>query len=194
MARALSTWYGNGPVDIKVLPFAVPFQQAAAASEKSFDFVYVADGEAHKNHRTLVQAWILLKKRGLTPGLALTLSQRDIELKRWVADQVAEYGLRIEDVGVVPHAEVPLLYQRAGALIFPSLSESFGLPLIEASTLGLPILAGELDFVRDVCMPAETFDPLSSVSIERAVLRHMGKADIPQLPASAENFLRKVMA
>ena len=62
-------------------------------------------------------------------------------------------------------------YKVSGALIFPSLRESFGLPLVEATKLKVPILASELDFVYDVCQPAETFDPKSPRSIARAVKR-----------------------
>ena len=51
--------------------------------------------------------------------------------------------------------------------------ESFGLPLLEAKFLGLPILASELDYVRDVVEPTETFDPESPVSISRAVQRFL---------------------
>ena len=39
--------------------------------------------------------------------------------------------------------------------------ESFGLPLLEASSIDLPIIASESDYVRDVCEPAQTFDPNS---------------------------------
>lgn len=193
MASSLKQWYGPGRVDVRILPFAVPFDRPPEGLPREFDFVYVADGEAHKNHRTLVEAWVGLRARGLTPTLALTLSQRDAELKRWLADQVQAHGLAITDLGVMPHAEIAGLYGRARALIFPSLGESFGLPLIEAGVLGLPILAGELDFVRDVCAPAETFDPTSAVSIERAVLRFMGMAEVPRQPASAADFLSQVI-
>jgi glycosyltransferase involved in cell wall biosynthesis len=180
-------------VGIHVLPFAAPFNAVSARPETRFDFVYVADGEAHKNHRTLVEAWVRLKLRGVAPSLALTLSQRDTTLREWVASEVRIHGLNIEDLGVVPYAEVSKLYSRSRALIFPSLSESFGLPLIEAGALGLPILAGEVDFVRDVCQPAETFDPTSAVSIERAVLRFLDQSEVPEKTVSAAVFLNKVM-
>jgi hypothetical protein len=42
---------------------------------------------------------------------------------------------------------------------------------------GLPILAPELDYVRDVCVPIQTFDPHSPVSIARAVKRFLGQPD-----------------
>jgi glycosyltransferase involved in cell wall biosynthesis len=193
MARSLQRWFGPGNVEINVLPFAVPFEATDERGDKDYDFVYVADGEAHKNHRTLVAAWVRLKQRGLAPSLALTLSHRDGVLKDWVASEARAHGLNIDDLGVVPHAEVSKLYGRSHALIFPSLSESFGLPLIEAGNLGLPILAGELDFVRDVSQPSETFDPSSPVSIERAVLRFLGKPEAPPKIASAADFLNQVM-
>ena len=65
-------------------------------------------------------------------------------------------------------------------MIFPSTSESFGLPLVEAAHLGLPILAPELDYVRDVCSPVQTFDPTSPLSIARAVKRFL-KVPEPEL-------------
>ena len=78
-------------------------------------------------------------------------------------------GVKITNLGVLTHEDLIEKYQESGALIYPSLRESFGLPLVEASSLGMPILASELDFVHDVCRPAETFDPNSHRSITRAV-------------------------
>jgi glycosyltransferase involved in cell wall biosynthesis len=77
--------------------------------------------------------------------------------------------------------------------LFPSLGESFGLPLIEAQAMGLPILAAELDFVRDVCAPVETFDAQSAVSIARAVRRFLQQAESPRAPATAQEFLARLM-
>ena len=65
------------------------------------------------------------------------------------------------------------MYPKTRALIFPSNYESFGIPLIEAKYLNLPILAGELDYIRDLIDPVQTFDPNSSISIYRAVKRFL---------------------
>ncbi|RTL37843.1 MAG: glycosyltransferase [Burkholderiales bacterium] len=198
MARAVQAWYGPQPADIRVLPFAPPAPATsltpAAAGGRAWDFVYVADGEAHKNHRTLVQAWRHLADQGLRPSLALTLSERDAGLAAWVQAQASEQGLHITNLGPRSHAEVLALYRQARALVFPSKGESFGLPLIEARQAGLPILAGELDFVRDVCEPAQTFDPASAVSIARAVQRFLGQAEPPLEPALAAGFLQALFA
>lgn len=196
MARAVQGWYGPQTADIRVLPFAPPAPPAppAAAAGPAWDFIYVADGEAHKNHRTLVQAWQHLAAQGLHPSLALTLSDRDAGLAGWVQAQAAEHGLQITNLGPRSHADVLALYRQSRALVFPSKGESFGLPLIEARQAGLPILAGELDFVRDVCAPVQTFDPASPVSIARAVQRFLGSAEPPLEPALAADFLQALFA
>ncbi|WP_457445532.1 glycosyltransferase [Roseateles sp. P5_E4] len=190
MARAVQDWYGLERADIRVLPFAPPAPESLPAADAAWDFIYVADGEAHKNHRTLIEAWRLLAEQGLRPTLALTLSDRDAGLAAWVQAQATDHDLKITSLGMRSHAEILARYRGAKALVFPSKGESFGLPLIEARQAGLPILAGELDFVRDVCVPAQTFDPNSAVSIARAVKRFLGEAEAPLEPARAADFLQ----
>lgn len=180
MARDLTHWYG-GPVapDVRVFPFmdplvdGPPFSPAAA----EWDFVYVADGEAHKNHLRLLAAWRELAQLGIMPTLALTLGARDHLLVQQITALREECGAKIVNLGQMPHQKVLELYGKSRALIFPSLSESFGLPLIEAQSIGLPILAPELDYVRDVCVPVHTFDPHSSRSIARAVRRFLAQPE-----------------
>lgn len=189
MARALSVWHRR-EMPVALLPFR---DQAAAAPKetRTWDFVYVADGLPHKNHDRLLHAWELLARDGLKPTLVLTLGPRDQALVVRVNDLVARCGARIHNIGHVSHAEVLRLYTQAGALIFPSLGESFGLPLIEAADAALPILAPELDYVRDVCSPVETFDATSPVSIARAVKRHLQCAEpVPPVPTAAAVWAR----
>ncbi|WP_181184413.1 glycosyltransferase [Cupriavidus pinatubonensis] len=157
-----------------------------------WDFVYVADGQAHKNHLALLEAWRELALEGVKPRLALTLTSRDGHLINTVNAMRAECGANIHNIGQISHQEVLELYRCSRALIFPSQFESFGLPLVEAHELGLPILASELDYVRDVCSPEQTFDPNSPLSIVRAVKRFL---DIPEsMPAmySPRDFLREL--
>jgi len=194
MAKALQQWWGGASANlsVRVLPF-VPASAAEAPAEGSgrgYDFVYVADGEAHKNHRRLVEAWVLLAEQGFRPSLALTLSARDQALGQWIESQRQAHGLQVYQLGGMAHAQVLHLYRQAGALIFPSLSESFGLPLLEAKAQGCAIVASELDFVRDVCEPVETFDPQSPVSIARAVRRFLQQPEHPAAPVDAASFLR----
>ena len=67
-------------------------------------------------------------------------------------------------------------------------------PLIEAKQAGLPILASELDYVRDVLDPDQTFDPNSDISIARAVKRYLGIAEEPLPLQDANGFLDYILS
>jgi glycosyltransferase involved in cell wall biosynthesis len=185
-------------VVVSVLPFAPLVDSFApkknATPVRKYDFVYVASGEAHKNHGNLLEAWRLLADADLRPSLALTINPRSFPLLSGEITRYSQaYGLDIVNLDQVPAAEISDLYQSSSALIFPSTTESLGLPLIEATQLGLPVLASELDYVRDVIEPAETFDPNSPVSIARAVRRFLGNAEPTVQIHSAEKFLAEVL-
>lgn len=162
--------------------------------EKDFDFIYVASGEPHKNHRVLIEAWCLLAKEGLYPSLKLTLDSVNFaELCVWIQQKVGHHQLHVENIGSMTHAQIQLIYNQAGALIYPSTFESFGLPLIEARQAGLPVLAGELDYVRDVLDPEQVFDPDSAISIARAVKRFLGIEEQPLPLLDATGFIKHIL-
>jgi glycosyltransferase involved in cell wall biosynthesis len=155
--------------------------------------IYVASGEPHKNHRILLQAWRLLAREGITAELHLTLEAG--EFARSLAAVCAEADWRqVVNHGEVNGGAVSTLYAGMDALIYASTLEAFGLPLIEAKLAGLPVIAPELDYVRDVVVPDQTFDPGSPRSIARAVKRFLGlPGDHVQLLDPAE-FVERILA
>lgn len=184
--------------EVSVMPFigtkAYFAVEATVSSSKKYDFVYVASGDAHKNHGNLLMAWRLLADASLKLTLALTVNPQSFPLLSGeISRYTKEYDLDIVNLGQVPAVDIPALYQSSSALIFPSKIESLGLPLIEASRLGLPILASELDYVRDVVQPVETFDPNSPVSIARAVRRFLNNPEPVAHVRTAEEFLAEVL-
>jgi glycosyltransferase involved in cell wall biosynthesis len=199
MYQALSLWImrrvRQQQQPISICPFFELGEQAQPKTKDiiQWDFLYVADGEAHKNHMRLLDAWINLARSGLKPRLALTLGRKDQALISAIEQLSAQHDLNVVNLGELSRSDLLSTYRHSGALIFPSLSESFGLPLIEASQLGLPILAGELDYVRDVCAPTETFDPMSPRSIERAVRRFRAVGDDPIQIQSGVDFWGAVL-
>jgi glycosyltransferase involved in cell wall biosynthesis len=157
-------------------------------------FIYVASGEPHKNHRNLIEAWCLLAKEGFFPGLKLTLAQEaNQDLCNWLQRKKDVFQIDVENLGMLSYSQVKEQYASAQALIFPSNFESFGLPLIEARQAGLAVLASELDYVRDVIDPEESFDPTSPISIALAVKRFLGIASDPLPLLDAHAFLDSIL-
>jgi glycosyltransferase involved in cell wall biosynthesis len=184
----------------RVLPFSentLGYERSRVESRSGnapeYDFVYVASGEPHKNHINLIEAWKLLAKEGLYPSLRLTLPKEQFSgLCSRIGEEKARHRLRIEN-RPVSLEQVPGLYAKARALIYPSTIESFGLPLIEARNAGLPVIASELDYVRDMIDPEQSFDPSSPVSIARAVRRHLGESEKALPLISAGEFIRQIL-
>ncbi len=68
--------------------------------------------------------------------------------------------------GYVPIELMPSLYREAFALIFPSLYEGFGIPLLEAMACGCPVITSETSSMPEVCGDAALyFNPLDKKSI-----------------------------
>lgn len=158
-------------------------------------FLYVASGEPHKNHARLIEAWRLLAMEGLRPTLWLTLDPQVFPALVELAEQVhLRHGLDIRNAGAASAPRLSELYREADALIYPSIMESLGLPLIEARSAGLPILAAERDYVRDVADPEQSFDPESPISIARAVRRFLERPETRESPLSPDEFVRQLLA
>ena len=191
----------NGCVPVYVQPLmADPSTHICRKQKLEFncndhvDFLYVASGEPHKNHRMLVLAWCLLADELKYPSLQLTVEREDFpDLCDWIEQQKVRHQLKIFNLGRLPQKRIEKLYECVDAMIYPSTFESFGLPLIEAKQAGLPILASELDYVRDVINPDESFDPNSPVSIARAINRFMFKEEPKLSLQNAEGFLEQTL-
>lgn len=168
-------------------------QEILAPDIKPYDFIYIASGDTHKNHQPLIEAWVKLANIAVYPKLALTLPEKS---RLWTQIQnlcVENPLINIVNLGVRPYEKIHDDYLQSRALIYPAYIESFGLPLLEASYLGLDILAPELDYVRDLVNPIETFDPHSSKSIMRAVLRYLRIQEEKQPIESAHDFIQHLL-
>lgn len=162
-------------------------------TEKKYDYLYVASTDPHKNHKNLFAAWEILADKKVYPRLAITLPHLSSEMTKKLEFLKAK-DIQVTNIGGFNYKSAAEIYASSKALIFPSFTESFGLPLIEAQTQGLDILASELDYVREFVNPTQSFDPHSPLSIARAVLRHLGHPDKDPLSLlSPEDFYKAVM-
>lgn len=165
-----------------------------AAAPDQATFFYPAEFVGHKNHSTLVQAWDLLGKRGCQARLQLTLRPPELAALHIERPELASLE-KVTNLGRLTRAQVLDAMRASSAMLFASRAETFGLPLLEAAAHGVPVLAAEKDFVRDVCEPAQTFDPASPHSIADAVLRFLGRcADRRVKVLSARQVIERLLA
>jgi glycosyltransferase involved in cell wall biosynthesis len=178
--------------DIRILGFSKTIKNYKKNLKIKWDFIYVASDLPHKNHIKLIEAWGILAKENIYPKLLLITNLTNEKIKESLRKFEESGFSNIYVFKNQPHEKMLTELLRSKALIFPSLAESFGLPLIEAQDFNKPILASELDFVRDVCSPVDTFDPSSSLSIARAVKRFLGHTDVKNSESNLSKFVKLV--
>ena len=136
------------------------------------DFIiYPANRWQHKNHDTLLRALQWLKaERGME--IKAVFTGHDVPNSYPLLQKASEYRVdkQVFFVGFVSVEELAYLYSKAKLMIFPSLFEGFGIPLVEAMAAGCPVLASNLTSLPEVGVDAiEYFDPSSPQSIGKAI-------------------------
>ena len=165
-ARRLSSCAGTIPAFDLSLPY----------------FVTVTSDEPHKNIETVTQAFYRQLR-----GLANLVVLGDIDSRRYDAGPQAN----IFFAGYVSDAEKVAYFGHACGLIFASLHEGFGIPLIEGAVLGLPVLCSNIDVFREIARDhAFYFDPGDCASLAGAVKASL--AD-PETAARRAAALRKMV-
>jgi glycosyltransferase involved in cell wall biosynthesis len=108
----------------------------------------VGELAARKDYGTLLRALATEPGRGLSLVIVGPLGYRGEHLP----ELAARLGVadRTDFMGLVNDAELARLYRDATALCMPSVIEGFGLPLVEAMSLALPIIASDIDVVREI--------------------------------------------
>jgi glycosyltransferase involved in cell wall biosynthesis len=134
----------------------------------------------HKNHRAAVDALRILRdKHGLTPTLVCTGGAR--EAQPAIEQQIAASGLEqhVRFLGYCPQRDLPALYRGAVSLVFPSLFEGFGMPVLEAMACGCPVICSNATSLPEIAGEAALLiDPANSEAIADAVHRLLRDGDL----------------
>ncbi|MEN6627685.1 MAG: glycosyltransferase family 1 protein [Candidatus Sumerlaeia bacterium] len=158
----------------------------------------VATLEPRKNLPALMEGYarmiqILKAARQKPPRLVITgpPGWSSISMEKLVTDH--EVRKLVKWTGYVPDEVLPALYRKAFALIFPSVYEGFGMPVLEAMSCGCPVVmsnAGSLPEIGGDC--ATYFNPKSSDSIARGLATFMIDPHLrAYLRASGLNHVKK---
>lgn len=124
-------------------------------------FVILGTIEARKNHLLLLRLWQrLVERMGTAAPRLIVVGQRGWEAQDAFAllDDPALAGAVIEQ-GRCDDMELARLLLGARALLMPSFAEGFGMPVIEALQLGVPVIASDLAVFREIAHGIPTFLP-----------------------------------
>ncbi len=135
-------------------------------------FIYVASLMPYKNHKNLLLAWKLLKDQNINPKLYLTIDGNN-SLSKWIENIIVRNNLNVILLQQISRHELMEIYSMVETLIYPSLFEAYGLPLIEAKKNGMKVLTADLDYCWNFIEPDDFFNPCDIKSIERAVKRSL---------------------
>ncbi|VTU26032.1 D-inositol 3-phosphate glycosyltransferase [Variovorax sp. SRS16] len=139
--------------------------------------IHVGMDLPRKNRRTVVQAFLALQQRAAasgTPAVVQRLLFVGPSLEPSLAELVQQHGIadRIDTVKNVSHEELRALYASATALLFPSLQEGFGWPVIEAQACGCPVFTSDLAPMNEIGGPGAVYiDPKNPAAIAEAIER-----------------------
>jgi glycosyltransferase involved in cell wall biosynthesis len=151
------------PSRIHVVPHAIDHSVFRLGDEEREPFVlYPARPWPHKNHTRLFEAFAELRET--RPQLRLVLTGGGLERLEPLPEGV-------ESLGEVSAEHVASLYRRAACLVYPSLYEGFGLPVLEAMACGCPVAASNAAAIPEVAGDAAVlFDPTDVGAIASAML------------------------
>jgi glycosyltransferase involved in cell wall biosynthesis len=164
MAPSLAAWLGtDGSQHLR------PSTEPARPT-----FVTLGTIEGRKNHLLLLDVWShLVEQWGSKAPQLLIVGQRGWEAERVFETLDGNERLRghVIELNECSDEELSEHLASARALLFPSLAEGYGLPLIEALGAGIPAIASDLPVFREICSDIPTYlNPLDTSAWEAAIL------------------------
>ncbi len=192
-AEDLQRWYGASPDRISVVYPGLPSTVAFTSTTEQIlqvrhrygltrpYLLFVGTLHPRKNLLRLLNAFarvhhvpVITEAPQPLPPPLLVLAGKPGWLSDPILQRAREDDLRerVRLLGYVPDADLPPLLQGALALVYPSLHEGFGFPVVEAQALGVPVLTSNRSSLPEVAGDgALLVDPTDEESLARALER-----------------------
>jgi glycosyltransferase involved in cell wall biosynthesis len=142
--------------------------------------LFLGNDKPHKNLAGLLDAVALLKnsspsKKSLTVSLVLAGGAAERRGDRKKAVEARGLTGLVKDLGIVPDTDVPALLRGASALVLPSFTEGFGIPVLEAQAAGTPVVCSDRGGLREAAGDAAIYiDPERPESIAHGIEKVLG--------------------
>lgn len=166
----LLEWSGCDPARVVTVLNAVgnEFTPEGQTIDKGWPYLfYPGNRRSYKNIKRMIEAFS--KSRGPSNEVRLLLTGKpDAEIQQWAA----QYGVgdKVEFTGYLSDAEIPVYFRSALGVVYISLYEGFGLPIIEAMASGRPVITSTISSMPEVAgTHALLVDPYSIPAISDAM-------------------------
>lgn len=177
---------------IIVLPFypSLKINESPIVREKN-TFFYVSNAQSNKNHIRLIKAFCKNYDQTKKGKLILTVNKSFPNVIS-VINEVIDAGYPVENIGFVDRETLSRKYLESEFIIFPSLTESFGLGLIEGVESGCKVVGADLPYTYSVCVPSLVFDAQDEDSIARAII-FATKNEVKNSDLKVENKIKEIV-
>ena len=139
--------------------------------------LFVSSLWPYKNCDGLLRAWALARGDLGDRQLAIVGAGRDEKYVASLHSLAAELGIApdVNFVGAIPLEETVSFYRAADAFVYPSLNETFGLPILEAMACGCPVVTSDTSAMPETAGGAAALsDPQDPASIAKAIIEALG--------------------
>ena len=146
---------------IHVYPFFRPTDKAYNIIKPSneINLLYVTSNSSHKNNRRLISGFKQADSKNKKITLYLTIDGKNLISK----------NKSIIYLGNISKEQLYKYYSLSHYLLYPSIIESLGLPLIECLNFNCKILVSNAECFKDVIEPSSSFNPYSIKSIKETI-------------------------
>ena len=166
IAKNLLIKSGINDIDIKYIAL-FNLKKKNKIKKKIYDLIYPASLMEHKNHKNLILALIILSLINIRPKVLLTLTKDEIKKFKFI-NLIKKHKLDIVFKRFT-NKNMNNAYSNSKVLIYPSLNETVGLPILEAAENNLIIITAKLPYAYQFVTPNLTFDPLDPKEIANKI-------------------------
>lgn len=190
-------FYGIPRENITVVPDGfqdlTPFASTAPSIDEAHKpyFFFAGKVKPRKNVHGIVSAFIRFKKRTGTDCKLLIAGSASGRYYEHIRQELGNNGLlgEVYFLGYVTNPHLYALYKNALACVYPSLNEGFGMPILEAMSLGTPVITSAISSLPEVAGGAALLvDPFDVEDISRAMEKLYSD------PALRANLIQKGLA
>ncbi len=187
-------YLGVDPQRVYVTPLASRYSPKELANEENLDklknsvgydfskpyLLFVSTIEPRKNITSIISAFNVLKQKHKIEHHLVLIGRKGWHYEPiFAAIENSPWNHQIHHLDYLSDELVALFYSKADLFVYPSHYEGFGLPVLEAMTLGTPVITSNTSSLPEVAGDAALLvDPNDSTSLAEAILRVLGDSQL----------------